>query len=96
MHEGLYPRLCTKASRINSRQWDVTPVCRQARKQRQKILFRLHLTPYRGAVLPYGIPESIVMGCVTRNLSIPTRTATRVQGRLIREMQSSKDLPTLL
>ncbi len=75
--------------------------------QRRKILFRLHLTPYRGggpprlpewlsagrqadgrqgiqacpAGRPYGMPESIVMGCVIRNLSIPARTALRVTGR---------------
>ncbi len=38
----------------------------------------------QGGGPPHGMPESIVMDCAIRNLSIPTRTATKVQGRLIR------------
>ena len=49
---------------------------------RREVLFRLHLTPYKEAVLPAclagrtdGMRKGIVMDCFIRNLSIPPRTA---------------------
>ena len=48
------------------------------RLHRREILFRLHLTPYREAVLPAGMREGVVMGCLIGDLSIPVRTALRL------------------
>ena len=48
---------------------------------RREILFRLHLTPYREAVLADGMHGSFVIGCNMCNLSIPARTALGVTGR---------------
>ena len=50
---------------------------------RREILFRLHLTLYREAVLADGMPGRLVIGCNISNLSIPARTALGVTGRLI-------------
>ena len=63
---------------FDERQWDIV-LLRSLR--RREILFRLHLTPYRRAVLPDGMPERIAVGCIIGNLSIPTRTALKVMGR---------------
>ena len=42
---------------------------------RREVLFRLHLTPYKEAVLTDGMRKGIVMVCFIRNPSIPARTA---------------------
>ena len=63
---------------LDERQWDIVLL---SSLQRRKLLFRLHLTPYKGAVLADRMPGRFVIVCNIRNLSIPARTALEVMGR---------------